>query len=61
MDRGASSAAWARAYERAFAEAKGLPLLVRLSPVTLFYVVYKQLRYMPEESRKAKKNVRPSR
>ncbi|MDP9234088.1 MAG: hypothetical protein M3P01_05995 [Actinomycetota bacterium] len=54
MDRETSSAAWRRAYERAFADAKRLPLLVRLTPVTLFYVVYKQLRYTPEEFRKAK-------
>jgi hypothetical protein len=55
MDRERSSAVWGRAYERAFADAKGLPLLVRLTPVTLFYVMYKQLRYATEESRKAKK------
>ena len=55
MDRETSSAAWRRAYERAFADAKGLPLLVRLTPVTLFYVAYKQLRYATEGSRNAKK------
>lgn len=58
MDREASSVAWRHAYERAFADAKGLPLVLRLTPVTLFYVAYKQLRYMPEESRKAKKTER---
>jgi hypothetical protein len=55
MDRERSSAVWGRAYERAFADAKGLPLLVRLTPVTLFYVAYKQLRYATEGSRNAKK------
>jgi hypothetical protein len=33
--------------------AKRLPLVVRLTPAVLFYVAYKQLRFTPEEARKA--------
>ncbi len=40
MDWATVSAAWRQAYERAFADAKALPLLIRLTPVTVFYVVY---------------------
>ena len=58
MERETSFAAWRQAYERAFAGAKRLPLALRLTPVTLFYVAYKQLRYTPEEARKARKNQR---
>ena len=58
MDRETSFAAWRQAYERAFAGAKRLPLVLRLTPAVLFYVAYKQLRYMPEEARKARKNER---
>ena len=58
MDREASVRAWRQAYERAFAGAKRLPLVVRLTPVVLLYVAYKQLRYTPEEVRKAQKNER---
>ena len=58
MDRETSFTAWSRAYERAFADAKRLPLVVRLTPVVLLYVAYKQLRYTPEEARKAHKNER---
>ena len=58
MDRETSFAAWRQAYERAFAGAKRLPLVLRLTPVVLFYVAYKQLRYTPEEARKARKNER---
>ncbi len=58
MDRETSFTAWRRAYERAFADAKRLPLVVRLTPVVLLYVAYKQLRYTPEEVRKAHTNER---
>jgi hypothetical protein len=58
MERETSFAAWRQAYERAFARAKRLPLALRLTPVTLFYVAYKQLRYTPEEARRAQKNER---
>jgi hypothetical protein len=58
MDREASFTAWRQAYERAFAGAKRLPLVMRLTPVVLLYVAYKQLRYTPEEARKAHKNER---
>ena len=58
MDRESSFAAWRHAYERAFAGAKRLPLLLRLTPAMLFYVAYKQFRYTPEEARKARKNER---
>jgi hypothetical protein len=58
MDRETGVTAWRRAYERAFAGAKRLPVVVRLTPAALFYVAYKQLRYMPEEARKAQKNER---
>jgi hypothetical protein len=58
MDRETSFAAWRQAYERAFAGAKRLPLVLRLTPAVLFYVAYKQLRYAPEEARKARKNER---
>ena len=51
MDRETSFTAWSRAYERAFADAKRLPLVVRLTPVVLLYVAYKQLRYTTEEAR----------
>jgi hypothetical protein len=46
MDRAKSSAAWRWAYEEALADARKLPILVRLTPATLFYVVVKQLRYL---------------
>ena len=58
MDRQTSFAAWSQAYERAFAGAKRLPLVLRLTPAVLFYVAYKQLRYTPDESRKAPNNER---
>lgn len=58
MDRETSFAAWRQAYERAFAGAKRLPLVLRLIPAVFFYVGYKQLRYTPEEVRKARKNER---
>ena len=58
MDRGISFAAWRQAYERAFAGARRLPLVLRLTPAVLFYVAYKQLRFTPEEARKAQKNER---
>jgi hypothetical protein len=58
MDREASFTAWRQAYERAFAGAKRLPLAVRLTPVVLLYVAYKQLRYTPEEPRTAHENER---
>ena len=58
MDRGTRFRAWSQAYERAFAGAKRLPLVVRLTPVVLLYVAFKQLRYTPEEVRKAHKNER---
>jgi hypothetical protein len=58
MDRETGSAAWRQAYERAFADAKRLPLVLRLTPATLFYVAFKQLRYMPQEAKRAKKNDR---
>ena len=54
MDWATVSAAWRQAYERAFADAKRLPLLIRLTPMTLFSVAYKQLRYTPDEFRNAK-------
>ncbi|HEX2423103.1 MAG TPA: hypothetical protein VHN56_08160 [Actinomycetota bacterium] len=47
MERATSSSAWKRAYELAFADARKLPILVRLTPLTLPYVTYKQLRYLP--------------
>ena len=50
MERARSSAAWRRAYEEAFADARKLPILVRLTPFTLLYVMYKQLRYLPAAS-----------
>ena len=53
MDRQTSFAAWRQAYERAFAGAKRLPLVLRLTPAVLFYVAYKQLRYTPQEATKA--------
>jgi hypothetical protein len=55
MDWATRSRAWTRAYERAFADARRLPVLVRLTPVTFFFIAYKQLRYTPEEFRNAKK------
>jgi hypothetical protein len=55
MDWAMRSTAWTRAYERAFADASGLPLLVRLTPVTLFYIAFKQLRYTSAEFRSAKR------
>jgi hypothetical protein len=58
VDRETSFGAWRKAYERAFAGAKRLPLVLRLTPPVLFYVAYKQLRYTPEEARKARKNQR---
>jgi hypothetical protein len=58
MDREAGFTAWRQAYERAFAGAKRLPLVLRLTPAVLFYVAYKQLRYTPEEARRAQKNER---
>jgi hypothetical protein len=58
MDRETSVTAWRQAYERAFAGAKRLPLVLRLTPAVLFYVGYKQLRYAPEEVRKARTNER---
>jgi hypothetical protein len=58
MDQGTSFAAWRQAYERAFAGAKTLPLVLRLTPAVLFYVVYKQLRGAPEEARNARKDER---
>jgi hypothetical protein len=58
MDRETSFGAWRQAYDRVFAGAKRLPLVVRLTPAVLFYVAYKQLRYTPEEARKARKNQR---
>jgi hypothetical protein len=51
------SEAWTRAYERAFADARRLPFLLRLTPATLFFVAYKQLRYLPEGFREAKKAI----
>ena len=45
-------------YERAFASAKRLPLVLRLTPAVLFYVAYKQLSYTPGEARKAQTNER---
>ena len=56
MDRETGLIAWRRAYERAFAGAKRLPLVLRLTPAVLFYVAYKQLRYTPEEARKARES-----
>lgn len=50
MERATSSAAWRRAYEAAFADARKLPIVVRLTPLTLLYVMYKQLRYLPAVS-----------
>jgi hypothetical protein len=58
MGRGTSFGAWRQAYERAFAGAKRLPLVLRLTPAVLFYVAYKQLRYTPDEARKAPNNER---
>jgi len=58
MDRGTSDTAWRQAYERAFAGARRLPLVARLTPIVLLYVAYKQLRYMAEEARKAHRNER---
>jgi hypothetical protein len=58
MDVETSFAAWRKAYERAFAGAKRLPLVLRLTPAVLFYVACKQLRYTPEEGRNAQKNER---
>jgi hypothetical protein len=58
MDRETGFTAWRRAFERAIADAKRLPLALRLTPVVLFFVAYKQLRYTPEEARKAQKNER---
>ena len=58
MDRETGFTAWTQAYERAFAGAKRLPLVLLLTPAVLFYVAYKQLRYTPEEARKARKNQR---
>jgi hypothetical protein len=52
-----TSEAWTRAYERAFADARRLPFLLRLTPATLFFVAYKQLRYLPEGFREAKKAI----
>ena len=58
MDRETGFTGWRQAYERAFAGAKRLPLVLRLTPAVLFYVAYKQLRYTPEEARRAQKNER---
>ena len=58
MDRETGFTGWRQAYARAFAGAKRLPLVLRLTPAVLFYVAYKQLRYAPEEARKARKNER---
>jgi hypothetical protein len=58
MDRETGFTAWRRAYERAFAGAKRIPFVLRLTPAVLFYVAYKQLRHTPEEARKAQKNER---
>jgi hypothetical protein len=52
-----ASEAWTRAYERSFADARRLPFLLRLTPATFFFVAYKQLRYLPEGFREAKKHV----
>ncbi|MDP9331202.1 MAG: hypothetical protein M3P11_11260 [Actinomycetota bacterium] len=55
MNWATRSAAWRRAYARAYVDTKGLPFLVRLTPVTLLYIAYKQIRYTPEEFRNARK------
>jgi hypothetical protein len=55
MDWGTRSAVWRRAYARAYVDTRGLPFLVRLTPMTLLYIAYKQIRYVPEELRNAKK------
>jgi len=52
MDRANGSARWRWAYEEALADASTLPISVRLTPATLFYVVYKQLRYLSAVSRR---------
>jgi len=58
MARGTSFAAWRQAYERAFAGAERLPLVLRLTPAVLLYVVYKLIRYTPDEVRKAQRSER---
>jgi len=58
MDRETGFTGWRQAYARAFAGAKRLPLVLRLTPAVLLYVAYKQLRYTPEEARRAQKNER---
>jgi hypothetical protein len=55
MDWGTRSAAWRRAYARAYVDTKRLPFLIRLTPVTLLYIAYKQIRYAPQELRNVKK------
>jgi hypothetical protein len=54
MGRANGSAPWRWAYEEALADASKLPILVRLTPATLFYVVYKQLRYLSAASKRRK-------
>jgi len=50
MDRANSSATRRWAYEEALADASKLPILIRLTPATLLYVVYKELRYLSAAS-----------
>ena len=52
MDRANGSAPLRWAYEEALADASKLPILIRLTPAALFYVVYKQLRYLSAVSKR---------
>jgi hypothetical protein len=51
VDRRWMTAAWTRAYGRAFADAKALPIFVRLTPMPAFFVPYRHIRYMIDELR----------